>query len=134
VVLDPSFPHGTYQVRVRAVAFNGAPIGVFSNAVTLILGIPPAAQPTITGPLGSVLYRGVLTAFSWSPVPGAAQYRFDYSGPGGLTGSFAVLGPGFIAVIPTDIPPGTYRVTVTALSGSGTPGGLPSQPVSLTVQ
>lgn len=135
VVLDPSFPHGTYQVRVRAVAFTGAPIGVFSNAVTLILGIPPTAQPSITGPFaGSVLHRGVLTAFSWSAVPGAAQYRFDYTGPGGLIGSFAVPGPGFTAVIPTDIPLGMYEVRITALSGTGTPGGLVSQPVSVFVQ
>jgi hypothetical protein len=134
VLLDPSFPHGVYSVRVMALAANGSPIGVFSNALTLILGIPSSAQPTITAPgAGSLLYRGMLTEFSWTAVPGAAQYRFDYRGPGGVSGSFTVPGPGFSAVIPTDIPAGTYQVTITALGGSGAPGGVPSEPHVLRV-
>jgi subtilisin family serine protease len=134
VVLDPAFPYGLYAVRVMALTAAGSPIGVFSNALTLVLGIPSTAQPTITAPLaGSLLYRGMLTEFSWTAVPGAAQYRFDYRGPGGFTGSFAVSGPGFTAVIPADIPAGTYQVTITALGGSGTLGGVPSGPHMLLV-
>jgi subtilisin-like proprotein convertase family protein len=38
VVIDPSVPPGTYQVRVIGISRDGRPIGTFSDALTLTVG------------------------------------------------------------------------------------------------
>jgi hypothetical protein len=38
VVIDPSIPPGTYQVRVIGLSRDGRPIGTFSDALTLTVG------------------------------------------------------------------------------------------------
>jgi lysophospholipase L1-like esterase len=39
VVLEPSFPLGTYQVRVIGLSGAGNPVGRFSNAITVVNGL-----------------------------------------------------------------------------------------------
>jgi hypothetical protein len=149
-VLDPSFPPGTYQVRVAGLNAAGL-VGPFGPAITLILGpavyIPPTARPEITVPgPGAALVPGTPATFTWSLVPGVAQYLFEVSGPGrafanpnGTTpdpGALAsVVVPGttlMVASVPA-LPSGTYQVRVIALTAAGQPVGTFSNALTLGV-
>ena len=149
--LGPGFPPGTYQVRVIGLTAGIVPIGTFSDAVTLLLGvvsIPPDARPTLTGPAdGAVLTRNAQAGFSWTVVSGVAQYLFEFTRPGAqfanpngpgpdpanALGSVVVQGTTFAVVVPADVTPGAYQVRVISLTAAGTPVGTFSDAVTVTV-
>jgi hypothetical protein len=119
-VLDPSFPHGSYQVCVIGLSSSGQPIEGFGDPITLVLGILPTVRPAITVPAeGSRLARGASVVFVWTPVAGAARYLFEFTRPNGqftnpngaapdpdALGRVLVPGTGFSAAVPPDTPPG----------------------------
>jgi hypothetical protein len=148
-------PTGTYQVRVAGVTPEGQVTGRFSDAVTVIVGDiapQPESRPTITLPTGrSVLVPGSLSVFSWTVVPGVAQYFFEFSGPdrafanpngavtdgvngaGGAGGGFIISGTAFSPVIPRGIAAGTYQVRVIALTPAGTAVGTFSDAITVVL-
>jgi hypothetical protein len=138
ITVPPGLPAGAYQVRVIGFTPGGALIGRFSDALSLLVGALPGGQPAITSPAdGAPVARGGNATFAWTAVDGAAQYLFEFSGgpdPGMIGGSFTVPVPGFEAVVPLGVPPGTYRIRVLGLTASGAPIGTFSGPVSLVVQ
>jgi hypothetical protein len=142
-------PPGNYQVRVIGLGPAFQPVGVFSDVITVILGvvpIPPDARPTITAPAaGASLVRGTFATFVWTVTPGVAQYFFEFTGPNrtfanpngtapdpGALGGGVVLGTGFVAVIPP-VQPGAYQVRVIALTPAGQPVGTFSDAVTVNV-
>jgi hypothetical protein len=131
VPLDPAVPPGAYQARVIALTPQFAPLGTFSDAITVNLGPQP---PVFTVPgSGAVLGRGTQAVLAWTAVPGATAYLFEFS-IGGVAGSFPVGGPGLTVVVPPDIQPGTYRLRVLALGAAGRPITGFGPPLTVTVQ
>jgi hypothetical protein len=150
VLVPLGLPPGNRQVRV--IGLNGAflPVGVFSDAITVILGvvaIPPDARPTVTAPAAdTAVARGGLIAFAWTVVPGVAQYLFEFTGPNrlfanpngtapdlGALGSLVIAASGFTATVPPTLQPGSYLVRVIALSAGGTPVGTFSDALRVQV-
>jgi subtilisin-like proprotein convertase family protein len=138
ITVPATLPAGVYQVRVIGLSPAGALVGRFSDTLSLLIGALPGGQAAITSPAeGTAIARGGNVAFSWTPVDGAAQYLFEFSGgpdPGMLGGSFTVPSNGFAALVPAGVPPGTYQVRVLGLTVSGAPVGQFSAPVSVVVQ
>jgi hypothetical protein len=131
---------GVAQAVLRGSFEN---LGVFS----------PADRPQITAPpSGSQLQRGASATFAWTPLGGAAQYGFEFTGSdrrfanpngiapdslngyGGAGGGFLVPGPGFTAELPVAMTPGTYQVRVIGLTATGQLLGSFSDAVTLVVQ
>jgi hypothetical protein len=154
--LDPAFPAGSYQVRVIGLDAGGQPVGTFSDALTLFLGlqpVPPTARPTITAPPGgSPVARGAPLTVTWTETaPGVPRYLFEFTGPdlvftnpnapgpdpvngfGGLGGGGLVTGTTLQAVVPADIPSGVYQVRVLGLSATNQPLGSASDAITLIV-
>jgi hypothetical protein len=151
VIIPPGVAPGNYQVRVVGLTATFQPVGRFSDAITLVLGvvpIPPDAQPTITTPApNSPLALGGPVQIVWSVVPGVAQYRLEVSGPGrpfanpngtnpdpGALGSFVIPGTVVSATVPATLPPGTYQMRVISLNGTGQPVGTFSDAVTVVIQ
>jgi hypothetical protein len=158
VTVVPGQPPGVYQVRVIALAANGAPIGTFSGAVTVFLGIAPSPSPldrvTITAPApGARLRRdGTPVTFAWTPLAGVSRYGFEYTGPnrvfqnpngtvpdpvngiGGAGGGLLVLGTGFTTGLEPTLAPGAYQVRVIGLSAAGFLIGSFSDAVTVIVE
>jgi hypothetical protein len=139
--VTPALPSGAYQVRVLALSAAGAPIGTFSDAVTILWGTAPPPVPanrvTITAPAGGArLARDGVTpvTFLWTPLAGVFRFGFEFTGPnrlfanpngttpdpingfGGAGGGFIVFGNGFTTAIGPGLPPGTYQIRVVGLS------------------
>jgi Tol biopolymer transport system component len=151
VVIPPGLPAGNYQVRLIGLNAGLQPVGVFSDAITLILGIvpiPPDARPTITTPApNSPLALGGPVRIAWSIVPGVAQYLLEVSGPGrpfanpngtnpdpGALGSFVIPGTVVSATVPATLLPGTYQVRVISLNAARQPVGIFSDAVTVVIQ
>jgi hypothetical protein len=151
--LDPSFPLGTYQVRVLGMTAIGLPVGVFSNATTVVLGLPVTARPTITAPgSGSRVTRGNSVTVTWTGLPGITSYGFEFTGAnrqfanpngtaadpvngfGGAGGALLVNDTTLTVAVPGTIPPGTYEARVIGLSVAGQPVGSFSNAIVLIVQ
>jgi uncharacterized protein (DUF1501 family) len=123
--------------------------GIFED-----LGVfAPADRPRITAPgSGTELARGTAVSFAWTPVPDAAQYGVEFTGPdrqfanpngiapdgvngyGGTGGGFLVPGPGFATDLPGAMTPGTYQVRVIGISAAGQLVGSFSDAVTLPVR
>lgn len=118
--------------------------------VTAIFGVPGRA--VITAPADGS--RFPLTAptpvtFTWTEVPGATQYFFEFTGPdlafanpngtaadpvkgfGGAGGGFVQPGTVFTATLTSAIPSGAYQVRVLPLGALGQPIGSFSDAVTL---
>jgi Tol biopolymer transport system component len=153
--LDPSFPPGIYQIRVIGLDAGGSPVGTFSDAVTLFLGLlPPTARPTITAPAsGTPLAPGALLTVTWTETaPGVPRYLFEFTGPdlsftnpnapandpvngfGGLGGGGLVTGTTLQATVPLGTPPGAYQIRVLGLSATNQPLGTSSDAITLIIQ
>ena len=110
-------------------------------------------RPSITAPVsGSPLARGASVTVSWTAVPGAVQYGFEFTGVnrqfanpndvapdsvngyGGAGGAFLVSGTGLTAVLPPDAPPGSYQIRVIGLTAGGQLVGRFSDAVTLVIQ
>jgi lysophospholipase L1-like esterase len=95
VVLAPSFPVGTYQVRVSALSAAGHLVGAFSEAITVVNGfwLPPDLSVVLTGfgaAYGDSITEGVLGD------PGNSLADRPY--PEVLTGLLQPAFPGFLVV------------------------------------
>jgi hypothetical protein len=151
VILTPDFPAGTYQVRVIGLTDTFLTVGVFSDAITVVLGaspIPPDARPVITAPAANTnLLLGGPVQISWNVVPGVGQYLVEVTGPGrafsnpngpipdpGALGSLVVPGTVVQGTVPPLLAPGAYQVRVICLNGSGQPVGTFSDAVTVVVQ
>jgi Tol biopolymer transport system component len=151
VLVPTELPPGNYQVRVIGLTSSFQTVGVFSDAITVILGvvpIPPDARPTMTAlPPGAVLVRGTAATFSWSVIPGVALYLIEataagqaFSNPNGTAPDPTAFASGIVAgtsvtvVIPPGIPPGPYQVRVLSLDATGQPVGTASDALTVTVQ
>ena len=149
-------PSGTYQVRVIGLSAFGQYLGQFSHAVTLTLepgGPAPPPRVTVTAPVAdSLLVRGTVVTFAWTTLPGAAQYGFEFTGPGlafanpngaapdpvngfgGAGGGFPVPGTALTVLLPPTLPPGTYQIRVIGLDGAGQLLGTFSDAVTVAIQ
>jgi sugar lactone lactonase YvrE len=95
---------------------------------------PPQSGPTIHRPgQDATVDAGSATKISWTPVPGAQTYFFEYSGPMDRANSFTVAitpesasEPSLEVRIDPATSPGTYRFRITALDASGRPISMPS--------
>jgi hypothetical protein len=153
--LDPAFPPGIYQVRVIGLGAGGQPVGTFSDALTLFLGLlPPTARPTITAPAsGTQLAPGDPLTVTWTETaPGVPRYLFEFTGTnlqftnpnapgndpvngfGGLGGGGLVAGTTLQVPVPLGTPPGAYQVRVLGLSATNQPLGTSSNAITLIVQ
>jgi hypothetical protein len=110
---------------------------------------PPPAEPIrIISPAdGSVFALGVSVTFTWTSVPGAAAYQFEFTGTnlqfanpngvapdpvnglGGAGGGFVV--PANALTLAPERPPGVYQVRVLALAPTGAPIGAFSDAVNV---
>ena len=89
---------------------------MFSNAITLNLGPEP---PVFTAPAsGTTLPKGHVATFTWTAVAGAAQYVFEFTGPG-VAGSVPVGSTTLMATVPATLASGSYQLRVMALSAGG---------------
>jgi Divergent InlB B-repeat domain len=137
ITIPADAPPGAYQVRVVGLTADRALVGRFSEAVTVLLGALPGGPPAFTSPGdGSVILRGSSVAFAWTAVEGAAQYLFKVTGPDpdGPAGTFLLPGTGVTAVVPTDVPPGPYRIRILGLTAGGVPIGQFSAPLTVVLQ
>jgi Tol biopolymer transport system component len=151
VVVPTGLPPGNRQVRVIGLNAAFQTVGVFSDAITVILGvvaIPLDARPTITGPAsGATVVRGTTATFTWSVIPGVAQYLFEFTSPGATfsnpngvapdptaLGSVVALGTSLIALVPPTLAPGPYQIRIIALNAAGQPVGTFSDAVTVNVQ
>jgi Tol biopolymer transport system component len=150
--LGPGMPPGVYQVRVVALSPSLQVVGVFSDAVTLILGEVPSAIPvdarvTLTGPT-TPIQRGVTATLEWGALVGVTRYLLEFTAPNGqfavpnttllsdpgAAGRVPVTGTRVSAVVPLDLVPGTYQVRVIGLSATDSPVGSFSDALTLTVE
>jgi Tol biopolymer transport system component len=135
VSVGPGVPPGDYRVAVQGLSADGQS-GPLSDPVTVRLGVGlGSTRPVLTSPASSALLTpGTPATFAWTPVPGASAYRFAVTGP--LSGSVDLVGATRLdAIVPTTIPPGSYVLSITGLTGfGGAPVGVPSEPVTLVVQ
>jgi hypothetical protein len=142
VAVPPGTPGGVYQVRVTGLSSTFQLVGRFSDALSVLVGGLPDGQPTFASPAeGSVIPRGSQVSFSWTAIAGAAQYLFEFvGGPDpvngiGSTGGRLIVGStGFAAVVPTNIPAGTFRLRVIGLAPSGAPVSQFSTPLTVILQ
>jgi hypothetical protein len=138
ITVPATTPLGSYQVRVAGLSAAGQVVGVFGNAVTVVVASGAASSPMVLSPpAGSVLARGQPVALAWSGMPGVTQYAVEFSGPdlafanpngtgfdpvngaGGAGGSFVVAGTGVTVTVPATLGSGTYQVRVIGLSPTG---------------
>jgi hypothetical protein len=153
VTLDPGFPKGTYQLRVIGLDGNGQPVGTYSDAVALVLGIPATASTVLTAPVdGQQVSVGQPLTFTWPPIAGVVQYGIEFTGPGlvflnpgagapdgqngfgGAGGGLLVQGQTTLTVtVPVGTPTGSRQFRVIGLSTAGTPVGVFSTAVTVTI-
>jgi len=152
--VGPGFSPGTYQVRVIGLTGGFVPLGVFSDAVTLVLGavasaIPADARVTITAPAGgSPLARGTTATVEWTPLVGVSQYLVEFTGVNGqfvqpnattltdpgAAGRVPVMTTSVSVVLPPDLTPGAYQVRVIGLSVASAPVGSFSDALTVVIQ
>jgi subtilisin-like proprotein convertase family protein len=128
---------GAYQVRVVGLTLDSAFVERFSEAVTVLVGALLGGQPAFTAPAdGSVVPLGLFVAFTWSAVPGAAQYLFEFTGldPGGIGGTRIVADTSLQGIVPTNLPAGPYRIRVLGLTNDGAPIGQFSSALTVIIQ
>jgi uncharacterized repeat protein (TIGR02543 family) len=135
IMIPAGIPPGAYQVRVVGLTPGLAFVGRFSEAVTVLVGALPGGQPALTADR-SVIPLGEFVAFTWSAVPDATQYLFEFTGPdpGGIGGTFIIADTSLPAVVPTDIPAGPYRIRVLGLTDGGAPVGQFSPALTVVLQ
>jgi photosystem II stability/assembly factor-like uncharacterized protein/Tol biopolymer transport system component len=150
VVLEPTFPPGSYQVRVIGVSATGAAAGTFSDAVTIVLG---SAKPALTDPApGTRLSPGGPVALVWTALEGITNYLVEVTGVnlafsnpngtitdpvngfGGAGGGVAVSGTTLAGTVPPGTPAGSYQVRVIGRLADGQFVGRFSDAVTLIVE
>jgi subtilisin-like proprotein convertase family protein len=137
ITIPAGIPPGAYQVRVVGLTLELAGVGRFSEAVTVLVGARPGGQPAFSAPAdGSVVLLGSFVAFTWSAVPDATQYLFEFTGPdpGGLGGTRITSDTSVPAIVPTNIPAGPYRIRVLGLTDGGVPVGQFSPALTVIIQ
>ena len=98
-----------------------------------------AVSPIVIEPADGELARGTRVTFSWTAVPGAAQYGFEFSGAnaaftnpngtapdgtnglGGAGGGFVVSGTSLTVTVPGDASPGSDQFRIVGLTAAGQP-------------
>jgi hypothetical protein len=146
VALDAAVSPGAYQVRVIGLSPAGPPIGTFSDAVTLHLGVDPAARPAITAPVaGATLPRGGPVTITWTALDSVTRYAIEVVGPGGAFAvpnaaafdpaatRILVTGTSLAATVPVSMASGSYQIRVLGLTATGLPLARASDAVTLVV-
>jgi hypothetical protein len=166
-------PAGTFHDTIRLREFNpldgGKGYKAYTRGVGLIvddklvlvspaLGIGRTAwwgavSPIVIEPAdGDALARGTRVTFSWTAVPGAAQYGFEFSGAnaaftnpngtapdgtnglGGAGGGFVVSGTSLTVSVPGDASPGSYQFRIVGLTAAGQPMDQFGDAVTVSVE
>jgi hypothetical protein len=112
-MLVPVVPAGTYYLRI--VPFNQGGPGPASNEATLAM---PAGGGCSAPPASAItpMIFGQYVRLSWPLVPGAALYRFNYTGT--HTGSTDIPGNLGSVTVPR-APLGSYQATLTTAFACG---------------
>jgi hypothetical protein len=151
-VVDYRSLHATALARLARDGGGLAQAVLRGSFETLSL-FSPADRARITAPAsGSELQRGAPVTFAWTPLAGAAQYGFEFTGPdcrftnpnamvpdavngyGGTGGGFLVPGPGFTADLPVAMTAGSYQARVIGITEAGQLLGSFSDAVTLVVR
>jgi uncharacterized protein (DUF1501 family) len=151
-IVDYRSLHATALARLARDGGGLAQTVLHGSFETLGL-FSPADRARITAPAsGSELQRGAPVSFAWTPLAGAAQYGFEFTGPdlrfanpnamvpdgvngyGGAGGGFLVPGPGFTADLPVAMTPGSYQARVIGITPAGQLLGSFSDAVTLVVR
>lgn len=126
-----------------------------SGVTAVLLGSVSPREPTILAPASASQFSQKDLApvtFAWTPVPGVAQYFFEFTGAnrqfanpngtapdpvngfGGAGGGLPVAATGFSIVPGPAFPPGRYQVRVIGLVATGQLMGRFSDAVTVIVQ
>lgn len=120
-------PAGVYFVRMRAGNQNG--LSSPSNEIVVTVGGCVNSAPSNL----SALVQGHTVTLSWTPAPtGTVQGYYLYAGSSPGTGTL-VGGTRSVGLVATNVPSGTYYVTIRGQFPCNPPAGPPSNEILVVV-
>jgi hypothetical protein len=130
----PNVPSGTYYTRARAVNAYGTSHP--STEIPLTIPGPCAANnlpPTPINPAVTVNGSQVSIAWTLSPATGATFHQLTLIDPAGFTVMDNLLLPAATSVSAPGVPPGNYRVRISAGNACGMKAMVPLSHIDFTV-